>query len=398
MINRIVIADLQEALTYQAAVCIIGPRQVGKTTIAQDIGDEVGAIYLDMESEADRLKLTNPSLYFESVEDRLVIIDEVHRMPNLFPELRGVIDRGRRKGKGIGRFLLLGSASLDLINQSGESLAGRIAYIEMTSLLATEIPNNDQSLQLLWLRGGFPQSYLARTPKLSLKMRQDYIRTYLERDVAAFGFKIPAQKLQKLWTMLAYQQGSILNSSDLGRSLELSTQTTNRYIDILADLLLVRKLPPYEANINKRLVKSPKVYIRDSGIVHALLQLESLDQLLSHHILGNSWEGFVIENIAAVVPWHTALCYYRTGGGAEIDLVITFPNQEIWTVEIKRSLKPKLSKGYYEALKDIKPNKAFIVTATNDSFPLDEQSQVIGLAALMELVSQQKGNPTISEV
>jgi len=388
MFNRFVIPEIEDALSYQAAVCIVGPRQVGKTTLALEVGESRNGIYLDMENPSDLVKLTNPDAYLNAFADRLVIIDEIHRVPTLFPVLRGIIDAGRRSGQGIGRFLLLGSASLDLVNKSGESLAGRISYINMSPLILSEVGNTQANLTQLWLRGGFPQSFLARTEKQSMAIRKDFIRTYLERDVPMFAERVPAESIGRLWTMLANNQGTLLNSSELGRSLSFSTQTTNRYIDLLVDLLLIRRLQPYVANVNKRLTKSPKVYIRDSGLVHALLQIDTFDKLLSHPVVGNSWEGFIIENLEAVMPSRTQLAFYRTGGGAEIDLVITLPDGKVWTVEIKRSMVPKLTKGYYEALKDIMPDKAFILTASADRYPFDGQSEVIGLAALMDELHQ----------
>ena len=248
----------------------MGPRQVGKTTLALQIGEARGALYLDLEDRDDRARLANPALFFGSVEERLVILDEIHRMPELFQTLRGVIDSGRRKGKGRGRFLILGSASIDLLRQSGESLAGRIAYINMTPLTAIEIEEDRAARERLWLRGGFPDSFLAGSDRDSLTLRNDFIRTYLERDVAMFGPRVPAETLERLWIMLAHRQGSLLNASDLGRALQISTQTVTRYIDLLVDLLLVRRLTPFHANIGKRLVKSPKVYVRDPARIAIL--------------------------------------------------------------------------------------------------------------------------------
>lgn len=242
-------------------------------------------------------------MYFEKYEDQLVILDEVHKMPGIFETLRGIIDTGRRKNKGKSRFLILGSASIDLMKQSGESLAGRVAYLDMGPLHCLEVDNNKVALEQLWLRGGFPDSFLAGNDQKSFIIRKDFVRSYLERDVPLFGFRTPATSLERLWTMLAHKQGAVLNTSDYARMMEMSVQTISRYIDLLADLFLVRKLPSHHPNLGKRLVKSPKLYIRDSGLLHRLLNIGSMDQLISHPIVGLSWEGFVIENILTNLPW-----------------------------------------------------------------------------------------------
>ncbi|MEE4379864.1 MAG: ATP-binding protein, partial [Candidatus Competibacteraceae bacterium] len=363
MIPRLITSEIESALQRQAAVALIGPRQVGKTTLALEIGTARNALYLDLEDRDDRNRLANPVLFFENAEDRLVILDEIHRMPELFETLRGVIDKGRRKGKGKGRFLILGSASIDLMRQSGETLAGRIAYIDMAPLSALEIADERAAREQLWLRGGFPDSYLADSDRDSLALRKDFIRTYLERDVPMFGPRIPATTLERLWTMLAHRQGTLLNASELGRALEVSTQSVTRYIDLLCDLLLVRRLPPYHANVGKRLVKSPKVYVRDSGLVHALLGLETLEQLAGHPVVGMSWEGFVLETLLSMLPWRSSAFFYRTAVGAEIDLVLEHQDGAIWAIEIKRALSARVERGFYQAHADLKPTRAFLVHA-----------------------------------
>ena len=357
LIQRQASSIVQSALNRQAAVALIGPRQVGKTTLARMLGEQQNALYLDLEDREDRAKLASPRLYLERFEDRLVILDEIHRMPELFQTLRGVIDEGRRKGKGIGRFLILGSASIELLRQSGESLAGRIAYVELTPLTALEVAPQRPAVERLWLRGGFPNHYLAVDDAESLALRKDFVRTYLERDVPLFGPRIPAETLERLWTMLAHYHGGLLNASELGRSLAISTQTVTRYIDLLVDLLLVRRLQPYHANIGKRLVKAPKVYVRDSGLLHALLNIETLDRLAGHPVIGASWEGFVLENLLAALPWRTQPLFYRTAVGAEIDLVLERPDGERWAIEIKRGLAAKLERGFHHARQDLAPQK-----------------------------------------
>ena len=387
LIQRHAFSIVQSALNRQAAVALIGPRQVGKTTLARMIGEQRNALYLDLEDREDRTKLASPRLYLERFEDRLVILDEIHRMPELFQTLRGIIDEGRRKGKGVGRFLVLGSASIDLLRQSGESLAGRIAYVNLTPLTALEIDVRRPAVERLWLRGGFPDHYLAADDAESLALRKDFIRTYLERDVPLFGPRIPAETLERLWTMLAHHQGGLLNASELGRALAISTQTVTRYIDLLVDLLLVRRLPPYHANVGKRLVKAPKVYVRDSGLLHALLNIETLDRLAGHPVIGASWEGFVLENLLAALPWRTQPLFYRTAVGAEIDLVLERPDGERWAIEIKRGLAAKLERGFHHAREDLSPTKSFVVYSGEERYPVAEGVEVIGVREMASVLA-----------
>ena len=386
MLTRRVIQPLRQSLSEQAAVSLIGPRQVGKTTLAIDLGEELDAVYLDLEDRRDRAKLDEPVMFLESCKHRLVILDEVHRMPALFQDLRGIIDRGRREGLRTGRFLLLGSASLDLLREAGETLAGRVAHVEMQPLDLLEVVGEADALQRLWLRGGYPDSFLATDDEQSYRWRQDFIRTFLERDVALFGPRLPAETLTRFWTMLAHNHGQLLNASQLARSLGFSPQTVTRYIDLLVDLLLVWRLPPLTANVKKRLVKSPRVYVRDSGQVHALLGLASLQDLLGHPVVGASWEGFVMENLLAVAPPRTSAAFYRTAVGAEIDLVLTFADGERWAVEIKRSLSPRLERGFHHAREDIEPDKAWVVYPGQERYPKAENVEAISLQELMTLL------------
>lgn len=379
LIQRHAASVVESALNRQAAVALIGPRQVGKTTLARLLGERRDALYLDLEDREDRAKLASPRLYLERFEDRLVILDEIHRMPELFQTLRGIIDQGRRTGKGIGRFLILGSASIDLLRQSGESLAGRIAYVDLTPLTALEVDAQRPAVEQLWLRGGFPNHYLAADDAESLALRKDFIRTYLERDVPLFGPRIPAETLERLWTMLAHRQGGLLNASELGRALAISTQTVTRYIDLLVDLLLVRRLQPYHANLGKRLVKAPKVYVRDSGLLHALLNIETLDRLAGHPVIGASWEGFVLENLLSVLPWRTQPLFYRTAVGAEIDLVLERPDGERWAIEIKRGLAAKLERGFHHARQDLAPAKSFVVYSGEERYPVADGVEAISV-------------------
>ena len=376
--------EVKRALEYQAVVALLGPRQVGKTTLAQALAQEYKALYLDLEDQNDRNRLNNPVLFFESVEDRLVILDEIHRVPELFQTLRGVVDKGRRRKKGKGRFLILGSAGLDLLKQSGETLAGRIAYINMTPLLVFEIDNNRKACERLWLRGGFPDSYLAEDDETSMLLRKDFIRTYLERDIPMFGRRIPSASLERLWTMLSHNQACLLNASKLAKAMGISVQSITRYIDLLSDLLLIRRLQPYHTNIGKRLVKTPKIYIRDSGFVHALLGITSLEQLAGHPVVGMSWEAFVLENLLSVLPWRSPAFFYRTSGGAEIDLLIEHKDKSLWAIEIKRSLSVKVEKGFYQACSDLKPDRSFIVYAGTDRYTIHDKTEAIGFYEMVQ--------------
>ncbi|ABE42371.1 conserved hypothetical protein [Polaromonas sp. JS666] len=375
-----------QALSRQASVALIGPRQVGKTTLALEIGKQQNALYLDLEAIEERDKLSNPTAFLSAYEDRLVILDEIHRVPDLFLTLRGLIDQGRRHGQRTGRFLLLGSASLDLMRQSGESLAGRISYIDMTPLSVLEVPTD--AIEALWIRGGFPDSFLAQDDRQSLDWRKDLLRTYLERDVPMFGSRIPAETLRRFWTMLAHNQGALHNASRLAAGLEVSSQTVSRYTDLLVDLLLVRRLQPYHANVGKRLVKSPKVYIRDSGLLHALLNIAVRDALLGHPVVGASWEGFVIENLINAAPAFTVPGFYRTSGGAEIDLLLELPGGELWAIEVKRSRAAKPARGFYEACEDLKPAKRFVVHGGLERYPISADVEAIGMRELAETLSQ----------
>lgn len=384
MIERRIEAELQHLVNESPAVALLGPRQVGKTTLAINIGETRPSIYLDLESEADRAKLSEPELYLATHDDKLVILDEVHRLPNVFQILRGLIDRNRRAGRRTGQFLLLGSASIDLLKQTGESLAGRIAYLEMQPVDGLEVP--EEALERLWLRGGFPDSFLASSDRGSLRWRQDFIRTYLERDIPLLGPRIPAETLRRFWTMLAHHQSGLLNAAELARSLGVDGKTVASYLDLLVDLLLVRRLEPWHANVGKRLVKSPKVYVRDSGIAHALLGLGSAEQLLGHPIVGSSWEGFVIETLIASSPDGTAAHFYRTAAGAEIDLLLTPPGEKPWAIEIKRSLTPRLEKGFYHACEDLQPQKRIVIYPGQESFPLPNGVTVMSLSAAGRLL------------
>ena len=382
MIHRLAEARISDLLTRFPAVAVLGPRQVGKTTLARRIVEELGAaaVYLDLELPSHRAKLSDPELYFSSQEDRLVVLDEIQRVPGLFEVLRGVIDERRRQGRRHRQFLLLGSASIDLLQQSFETLAGRIAYSELTPLLAEEVATKKRGdRDRLWLRGGFPDSFLAADEAASVEWREEFIGTYLERDIPLLGPRIPAETLRRFWTMLAHEQGTLLNAASVAGAIGVSGQTVGRYLDLMVDLLLVRRLPPWSKNAGKRLVRSPKVYVRDSGLVHALLGLRDLDAVLGHPVTGGSWEGFVIENLLAAAPSGTSACFYRTAVGAEIDLVLDLPPKERWAIEIKRSSAPVLSKGFYLGCGDIKATRRMVVHAGEDTFGLGDGVEAVSL-------------------
>ncbi len=380
MLRRRLEGQVKADLESQAAVALLGPRQVGKTTLAHLLAGERPSLYLDLQDPADRDKLSDPALYLQAHADKLVILDEIQNAPDLFSVLRGLIDKGRRNDTRTGRYLILGSASIDLLRQSAESLAGRIAWRELAPLDVTEVGAG--KLDLLWLRGGFPQSFLAKGGAPSLDWRRDFLRTYLSRDIPAFEPRFPPETLRRLWTMLAHAQGTPLNASRLAAGLGVSSPTVSRHIDLLVDLMLVRRLAPFHANLGKRLVKSPKVYVRDSGLLHALLAIPSHDALRDHPVVGPGWEGFVIETLITCAPAWTSPFYYRTSAGAEIDLLLELPDGKLWAIEIKRSLSPRVERGFHIACDDLKPARRLVVYAGDERVPLPHGVEAMGLHAL----------------
>lgn len=394
MIERRMLSELVSALEESPAVALLGPRQAGKTTLALQLaGSRPTArpsVYLDLESEADQAKLAEPELYLSRHADKLVILDEIQRAPKIFRALRGLIDAGRRdaasRDEGNGRFLVLGSASIDLLRQSSETLAGRIRYLDLAPLDAGEV-DRDQ-LDVLWLRGGFPDSFLARSDAASLRWRRDFIRTYLERDIPQLGPRIPAETLRRFWTMLAHQQGALLNAASLARALAVDGKTVASYLDLLVDLLLVRRLTPWHGNTRKRLVKSPRVYVRDSGLVHALLDVQDQESLLAHPVAGGSWEGLAIESCIAAAPPGTEASFFRSSAGAEIDLLLRRPGERSpWAIEIKRGLKPRLGKGFHLACETVRPLQRRVVYGGRERFPLAENVEAVSLTELCEELS-----------
>ncbi|MFC1863834.1 ATP-binding protein [Thermodesulfobacteriota bacterium] len=347
-------------------VAILGPRQCGKTTLAGQILKNIEqSVYLDLENPGDLAKLDDPLAFFSLHNEDLVCLDEIQRTPGLFTVLRSVIDdRGRNS-----QFLILGSAGPDLIHQSSESLAGRIAYLDLSPFLLSEIEavqKND--IRRLWLQGGFPRSYLTENLDVSFEWRQDFIRTFLERDIGMLGFRLPPARISRFWKMCAHLHGSLLNASKLADSLGVSSHTVRSYIDLLEHTFMLRVLLPDAKNLKKRLVKSPKIYIRDSGILHALLDIRTHDDLLSHPILGNSFEGFAMENILAYANNYEP-SFYRTSAGAEIDLILRRGPRTL-AFELKSSSVPRVSKGFWNALNDISPDEAYVVAPVKDSYPI----------------------------
>ena len=389
MIDRHLYPVLKQRLREVPAVVLLGPRQVGKTTLAKRLAEEESpALYLDLESPSDLAKLAEPELYLQAKLDQLVILDEIHRTHHLFNVLRGLIDEARRQDRRAGLYLLLGSASLELLRQSGESLAGRVSFLELGPLNLLEVAAIPGGQEQLWLRGGFPDSFLASGESQSLRWRQDFIRTYLERDIPQFGPRIPSETLRRFWTMLAHQQAAPFNASQLARSLGVDAKTVSRYLDLLVDLLLVRRLPVWRANVGKRLVKRPKAYVRDSGLVHALLGIREMDALLSHPVVGASWEGFVIEQLLLGHDNPLEGYYYRTAGGAEVDLLMHFADGALWAVEIKRSLSPKPTRGFHEACRDLQPERRCVVYPGTESYPLGEEVEVCPLMEMARSIHE----------
>ena len=381
MLQRKLLDEARRQLAWQPALVLLGPRQVGKTTLARELAATMpDALFLDLEREADRARLSDPEAFLSRQRGRLVVLDEVQAMPDIFAALRPEIDAARRPG----RFLLLGSASGRLLRQSAESLAGRVAYIELPPFLAGEVVGSAEGsvddrarVSSLWLRGGFPRSYLAPSDAESLAWRADFVQTFLARDLPQLGVTIPAETLRRFWRMCAHLQGQLFNASQLGAALGGVAHTTvARHLDLLVDALMLRRLEPYLANVGKRLVKSPKVYVRDSGLLHALLGIASLDDLAGHPMAGHSWEGFVIEQIIAALPPLATVGFYRTAVGAELDLVVEHGGQRIG-YEIKLSSAPKPSRGFWNACEDLGVTRAYLVAPVNEPYPLTATIEVV---------------------
>ncbi|MBI4701884.1 MAG: ATP-binding protein [Deltaproteobacteria bacterium] len=388
MIPRRLDARLRSALGAFPVVALLGPRQVGKTTLALSLSEQLDrpCLYLDLERDSDLSKLEHAELYLSRHKDKLAIIDEVQRRPELFPLLRSLVDERIRSGERAGHFLVLGSASRELLRQSSESLAGRITYLELSPLSLDEIVAHEGASKLdrLWLRGGLPPSFLAETEELSWQWRTSFLSTYLERDIPQLGPRLPAERTRRLWTMLAYGQGDPLNAARLASSLAVSGTTVRHYVDVLTDLYMVRQLPAWSGNSTKRLVKSPKLYVRDSGLLHRLANIPDLETLLGHPLCGGSWEGLAVESILARMPDTWSASYYRTGAQAEIDLVLEPPGGQSIAIEIKRTLSPKVSRGFLSGCEDLGAKERYYAIPEGGPFPLGHDIEACGLVALLD--------------
>ena len=384
MIARLQKDTIAKSLQTFPVVALMGPRQVGKTTLAKELAQQhdSSVIYLDLELPSDLNKLQSPELYLRDHADSLIIIDEIQRMPELFPLLRALIDQQRTPG----RFMILGSASPDIMKHASESLAGRVIYHELAPFCISE--TGSAAIQNLWFRGGYPNSFLAGSDAESYEWRQAFIATYLERDIPLLGIRIPPAQLRRFWTMLAHLNGQLWNASQLASSMGLSPTTMRHYLDVLEDTFIVRQLMPWFANTGKRLTKSPKIYLRDTGLLHSLLQLVTTDQLFSYPGLGSSWEGFVIEQILATLPVGYQPFFYRTGAGAEIDLVLHGGGNTI-AVEVKYSATPKVTKGFWLAYNDLRCCKGFVVYPGHDRYPISETVEVLPASELFRITESQ---------
>jgi len=380
-IKRILTTTIKQKLENMPGVVILGPRQCGKSTLAKAIISEIGgAVHLDLERPSEVSKLRDPEAFFSLNNDKLICLDEIQRVPDLFPVLRSVMDENRKNGQ----FIILGSASPDLIKQRSETLAGRISYFELTPFLLKEVSEDHhlKTLRKLWLRGGFPRSYLASDEKESIEWRLDFIRTFLERDIPQLGFRTPAKTIERFWRICAHLHGQLLNSSKLGESMRVSHHTVRSYIDMLEQSFVLRVLRPYESNLKKRLIKSPKIYIRDSGILHALLGIETHNDLLGHPVYGASWEGMVIENILSLLPnWKAS--FYRTSSGSEIDLILEKGNKHV-AIECKGSTAPNLSRGFWNTVSELELKEVWVVAPVKEAYPIEKGVMVAPPLHLIE--------------
>ena len=377
MIKRFVAEDILESLDNFPVAGIIGPRQVGKTTLAKQLARQISrpSIYMDLELSEDITRLKNAQFYLQSHQDKCVIIDEIQLLPALFPLLRALIDQNRVPA----RFMILGSASPTLIRQSSETLAGRIAYTELAPLSLSEIADTGISREKHWFFGGFPDALLANSEKVSIKWLDNFLTTFLEKDLRALGYEISSQTLSKLYRMVAYIHGQILNVSMLSQSLGVSNPTVGKYLDLIEGGYLIRRLEPFYTNIGKRLVKAPKIYFRDTGILHQLLSIPNFETLLGHNLIGASWEGYVIEQVQRAVVGRWQFYYYRTQAGAEIDLILISPNGKMIAIEIKYSLTPSLSKGFYQSIDDLKPDFQYVIIPSGTTYFFNKELKVCSL-------------------
>jgi uncharacterized protein len=384
MISRLLQSELLDRLSHFPVVALLGSRQVGKTTLARDLALEKPSHYLDLERPSDLAKLADPELYLGRLAGQLVILDEVQRLPDLFPILRGLVDERRRAGERTAQFLLLGSASPDLLRQSSETLAGRISYLELTPLLLAELDYSPLMLERHWFRGGYPDSHLAGTDAAAMQWCEDFITSYVERYLPQLGINATPVQLRRFCSMLAHQQGGIVNLSQTGNALGLDGKTVRHYLDLLEGLYLVRQLPAWSRNAGKRLVKSPKLYWRDTGLLHSLAGLRDLEHVLGHPLCGHSWEGYCIEQILGLLPAGTKPSHYRTHAGAEVDLVLEHPDGEIHAIEIKRTLSPKLTPAFRESMATLGATRGTYIMPAGETFPLSDQVAAVSLAVFLQ--------------
>lgn len=378
--NRLAENVVRKNMEVFPAVAVLGSRQCGKSTLIKMMAENgMNMLYLDLQNRRDLARLEEPELFFRANEDKTICLDEIQLVPNLFAILRSEIDRMRRPG----RFILLGSASRELIQHTSESLAGRIGLIDLTPLLLCEI-NKEEGFDLnrYWFRGGYPDSYMSSSNEASALWRENFIRTYIERDIPSLGYQITSRQMVRLMTMCAHVQGQLLNASKLGDSLDVTHQTVKRYLDVLEQTYLLRTLPPFFSNTKKRLVKSPKIYLRDSGILHQLLGLDDFNALLGHPVFGSSWEGVVVENVCAFLSGGD-FSFYRSSTGEEIDLIVQHKGR-MTAIECKASAAPQLSSGFWKALDFLHPDATFVVTPFSGQYPLKNNVQVCGLAELLK--------------
>jgi uncharacterized protein len=388
MIERLAEARARRLLDWSPAVALLGPRQVGKTTLARSLAAATpGALYLDLESSEDRARLSQPRAFMRANRERMLVLDEIQHVPDLFAEIRGEIDEARRPG----RFLLLGSASLALLRQTTESLAGRLAIVDMAPLLVSEYCKHVDDVQALWLRGGFPGSVLAHDDDAAWAWRDAFIRSFLHTDLAALGIGVAPDSMQRFWRMLAHLHGQLFNASAVAASMGVTQPTVARYLDTMAAALMVRRLEPYHANLGKRLVKSPKVYVRDSGLLHHLLGIRNVNDLIGHPGAGASWEGFVIEQIVAHRSADALLSFYRTAAGAELDVVVEQGGRKL-AFEIKFSTAPKVTKGFWQACEDVAPTEAYIVAPVRERFPFSDRVEVLPVEELPAVLNAAAGD------
>ena len=384
MIKRIIQKDVENSLSTFPVVCILGPRQVGKTTLAKEIQKKISSsVYIDLELPSDYNKLNEPELYLSEQKNKLIIIDEIQQKPELFSIIRALVDQDRKNG----RFLILGSSSPDLVKQSSESLAGRIVFHNLSAFLITELESDKKTIDKLWIRGGFPDSFLAKNEEASLNWRESFIKTYLERDIPNFGIKIPSIQLRRFWMMLAHSHGSLWNASKIASALGVSAPTAKYYLDILEETFIVRHLPPFYSNIKKRLVKSPKIYIRDSGLLHNLFGIENKEGLLGHPAAGHSWEGFVIEQVINMLPKKYTFYFYRTSSGAEVDLVVVKGDKPVLCIEVKLSLSPVPTQGFFNSMIDLHCYNGIIIYPGNDTYSIKNDVKIMPILKLQDYLT-----------